>query len=300
MAEYLPVLPEGSGAGRPRVPVAYGQYETGRSKNPSRKSPFTSPAFKDGMEQQVPLPVQGDPGAYNPYYYEDSGTNPQFNSNSKNRKPFDSTQVRELRASLFGVDTPSVGQYPVFLPEKTLGDLDDNVRYPKIDANVSVFRSGSLQRPSSKSDVPGPQRYSPNIKSVHPAISDSGHSMRNAKDRFHEVKYNDTCDEGVGPGTYGGGQISGGVSYVDLAGHPIAAAMLSGTVTDQTLEADSQIAINRGSRIKPGFMTTSPQRPPPLYGRAVSDYTGPGCYEPLEPRLKDLKLQGGDAWRSVM
>lgn len=66
--------------------MAYGQYETGRSKNPSRKSPFTSPCFKDGMIQQV-MPernlsgaysaVQGDPGAYEPYEYEDSGTNPE-------------------------------------------------------------------------------------------------------------------------------------------------------------------------------------------------------------------------------
>ena len=39
------------------------------------------------------------------------------------------------------------------LIEKTLGELDDNMRYPKQDANVSVFRSGSLQRPPAKSAV---------------------------------------------------------------------------------------------------------------------------------------------------
>ena len=49
---------------------------------------------------------------------------------------------------------------------------------PKIDANVSVFKSSSLQRPNSKSDVPGPNHYYPNIKSIHPATGDGGASMR--------------------------------------------------------------------------------------------------------------------------
>ena len=147
----------------PRVPVAFGQYEVGRSswqhtKNP--KSPFTSPSFADGMSQQilpgtVLNPPQGDPGAYDPYYYEDSGTNPEFNSSNKNRKPFDTTSERKFPPTLFGLETPSIGQYPVFLPEKTIGQLDDNLRYPKVDANVSVFRSGSLQRPNAVTKVPG-------------------------------------------------------------------------------------------------------------------------------------------------
>ena len=98
-------LPTGTGAiggsGVPRPPVMYGQYEMGRSKNPSRKSPFSSPSFKDGMMQMVPLPPTGDPGAYDPYFYEDAGTNPTMNSSNKNRKPFDSTEVRSLRANLF-------------------------------------------------------------------------------------------------------------------------------------------------------------------------------------------------------
>ena len=311
-----------SAGGRPRVPVAYGQYEVGRSKNPSRKSPFTSPPFKDGMIQQQDAErnlfgalsaIQGDPGAYHPYTYEDAGTNPEHNSSSKNRKAFDSTELRELRSTLFAKDTPSVGMYPVFEVEKTLGELDDNVRYPKIDANVSVFKSSSLQRPNAKSDVPGPNHYYPNIKAIHPATSDSGASMRTEPmgGRFFSLKDKGACDEGVGPETYGGGQIGGGQSYIDLAGHPIAeTSALSGTISDKTLEADSQIAINRNSRIKPAFGSTSIQRLEPGtvalgHKRAGANTPAPGCYAPLEPRLKDLMKLGNDAsgqaaWRSVM
>jgi len=310
-----------STGGVPRVPVAYGQYEVGRSKNPSRKSPFTSPFFKDGMTQQQDpernlfgaiSAFQGDPGAYEPYEFEDAGTNPEHNSESKNRKPFDSTEVRELRSTLFAKDTPSVGMYPVFEVEKTLGELDDGVRYPKIDANVSVFKSSSLQRPNAKSDVPGSQHYHPNFNSIHANIRDSGASMRSeAVDCRFQVQYKDTCGEGIGPGTYGGGQISGGVSYIDLAGHPISeTSQLSGTVSDLTLEADSQIAISRASRLKPGFGTTSIQRLEPgtiaIGHKPDTRMTpAPGCYAPLEPKLSDLLKMGTDAsgqaaWRAVM
>lgn len=256
--------------GVPRPPVAYGQYETGRSKNPSRKSPFTSPAFKDGMQQSVALERTGDPGAYNPYFYEDSGTNPAFNSSNKNRKPFDSTEVRTLRANLFGIDTPSIGAYPVFEPEKTIGQLDDNLRYPKVDANVSVFRSTSLQRPSAKSAVPSPDHYNPNIKAIHPSDKDMGTGMRplNYGDRFHHCHLQSNTPEEVGPG-----------SYEQL---------------EKTLDMDSDLALARSSRIRPGFGTTSPQRKLPFYAQGTP---APGTYDPMEPRLKDLS---GEARRQVM
>ena len=139
-----------TGGGFPRVPVAYGQYEVGRSSRPGNKeAKQPNPWSVDGMPQAVPLEPQGtvigDPGAYHPYEYEDAGTNPLHNSSSKNRKPFDSTQVRELRATLFGLETPSVGAYPVFQPEKTIGQLDDAVRYPLQDANVRIAKG---MRPS--------------------------------------------------------------------------------------------------------------------------------------------------------
>jgi len=261
----------------PRAPVAYGQYEIGRSKNPSRKSPFTSPPFKDGMSQQwnpgtnqwpMPLPPQGDPGAYDPYFYEDAGTNPTMNSDSKNRKPFDSTEVRQLRANLFGIDTPSIGQYPVFQPEKTLGELDDNMRYPKQDANVSVFRSSTLQRPASKSAVPSPDAYTPNLLAIHPAVGDPGMHMRGTADRFYDKRYVNITDEVVGPGSY--------------------------DQFEKTLAEDCDLAIQRSSRIKPGFGSTMPQRALPIYAQGTPD---PGSYEPMEPRLKDLT---GEARRQVM
>ena len=87
--------------------------------------------------------------------------------------------------------------------------------------------------------------------------------MRSAADRFKDRRYDNITDAGVGPGSY--------------------------SQSDRTLFVDAKAATARSSRIRPGFGSTTPQRPPPMYGRAVSDYTGPGCYEPLEPRLKDLK-----------
>ena len=266
--EFLPAPTGASTGGMPRAPVAYGQYEIGRSKNPSRKSPFTSPPFKDGMEQQVPLPSQGDPGAYDPFFYEDAGTNPTMNSSNKARKPFDSTAVRDLRANLFGIDTPSIGTYPVFQPEKTIGQLDDNMRYPKQDANVSVFRSGMLQRPSSKSAVPAPDAYNPNIHAVLPALGDSGAHMRGQSDRFHDKRFESITDEVVGPGSYD--------QY------------------EKTLAEDCDMAIARSSRIKPGFGSTTPQRKLPFYAQGTP---APGSYEPVEPRLKDLT---GEARRNVL
>ena len=270
--EFLPTAgaapPGASTGGMPRAPVAYGGYEIGRSKNPSRKSPFTSPPFKDGMLQRSALPPQGDPGAYDPYFYEDAGTNPAYNSSNKNRKAFDSTEVRELRATLFGIDTPSIGQYPVFQPEKTLGQLDDNLRYPKLDASVSSFKSSSLQRPSSKSAVPSPAAYMPNVNAVHAAIGDSGAHMRGTADRFYEKRYENITDTVVGPGSYD--------QY------------------EKTLAEDCDKAIERSSRIKPGFGTTTPQRALPFYAQGTPS---PGGYEPVEPRLKDLS---GEARRSLM
>lgn len=278
--EFLPAPTGASTGAMPPSPVAYGQYEIGRSKHPSRKSPFTSPPFKDGMAQSwqpganqwpLPLPPQGDPGAYDPYYYEDAGTNPTMNSSSKNRKPFDATEVRQLRANLFGIETPSIGQYPVFQPEKTLGELDDNMRYPKQDANVSVFNSGSKQRPNAKSAVPAPDTYTPNPNAIMAAVGDPGMHMRGSEDRFaftYNKRFVGMTDEVVGPGSY--------------------------DQFEKTLAEDCDLAIQRSSRIKPGFGTTSPSRGLPFFAQGTP---APGCYEPVEPRLKSLT---GEARRQVM
>jgi hypothetical protein len=262
--EFLPSKPapkkgESTG-GKPPVPCAYRTYEMGRSKWPDRKSPFSHPAFKDGMEQRPDAwPPQGDPGAYDPYFYADEGTNPKFNSSNKARKAFDSTEVRTLRANLFGIDTPSIGAYPVFQPEKTIGELDDNVRYPKLDASKASFNSHSLQRPNAKSFVPSPGEYNPNIYAILPAMGDSGAHMRSGADRFYDKKFEPMTDPVVGPGTY--------------------------DQFEQTLAEDCDKAIERSSRTKPAFSTTMPQRALPFYAQGTP---APGSYEPMEPRLKDL------------
>ena len=133
---------------------------------------------------------------------------------------------------------------------------------------MSVFRSGSLQRPSSKSDVPGPQRYRPNIKAIHPADHDMGTGMRGDGDRFADERFKSITPEEVGPGTY----------------EPIG---------DEIAERADQ-ALARYSRIRPGFGTTSPQRVHHIYGVGTP---APGCYDPMEPRLKDLS---GEERRQVM
>lgn len=277
-------------SGKVKAPVAYGQYELGRSSRPkNQKYPNHkgSPWSVDGMLQQVPLPgtnvhygTAGDPGQYEPYMYEDAGTNPLHNSNqsAETRKPFDSTEVRVLRSTLFGLETPSVGQYPVFLPEKTMGQIDDNIRYPKQDANVSVFKSGSLQRPDARSKVPAGAEYSPNMGSIQPVIGNPWASSKNAADRFHEAKFK--------YGTGGTTEIVGPGSYV-------------GADFEKTLLEDCQEHIRRSSALKIPFQSTSPQRPGFFMNPGQSPDIAPGCYEPLEPRLKDLMASGGD-WRQVM
>jgi len=300
MAESFPITAAETQttSGKVKAPVAYGQYELGRSSRPkNQKYPNHkgAPWSVDGMHQQIDLAggtgahaptmrnvnihagVSGDPGAYEPYMYEDSGTNPMFNSNAsaETRKPFDSTVVRELRSTLFGLETPSIGKYPVFQPDKTMGQLDDNVRYPKQDANVSVFRSGSLQRPDAKSSTPAGAEYSPYMGSIQPVIGNPWANSKNAADRFHESKYKNQTDEIVGPGSYEGADF------------------------EKTLLEDCQEHIRRSSALKIAFQSTMPQRPGFFYNPGQSPDVAPGCYEPLEPRLKDLLAEGGD-WRQVM
>ena len=67
----------GSGA-RPPEPAAFGQYEMGRSRSFRGTTTEQLPAFADGMQQQVQHEQTwrkqcnaGDPGAYNPWYWED-------------------------------------------------------------------------------------------------------------------------------------------------------------------------------------------------------------------------------------
>jgi hypothetical protein len=68
---------------------------------------------------------------------------------------------------------------------------------------------------------------------------------------------------------------------------------------EKTLLEDCQEHIRRSSALKIPFQSTSPQRPGFFMNPGQSPDIAPGCYEPLEPRLKDLMASGGD-WRQVM
>ena len=148
-----PAAPKGASAGsRPRVPVAFGQYEVGRTSKPWVKNARSAWSL-DELAQSVPLEPQGDPGAYDPYAHGFLSDEVRRKGYSKGRKPFDSTEIRTLATLLMARDSPGMGKYDSLTALKKL--------YPRADDNASVFRSRSLQRPTSVSAVPGPGDYKP-------------------------------------------------------------------------------------------------------------------------------------------
>jgi hypothetical protein len=243
-ASTMPVVMTGS---KPRAPVAFGEYEIGRSKKPVNRKPTA--AFKDGMKKGLELEQQGDPGAYDPYMNSDIVATSSFTHN-KTQKPFQATSTRDLAMQLYGEDSPGPGAYQAAESAKK--------QYAAVDPNISVFRSGSLQRPKDDTPVPGAGTYSPNMASVYANKRDSGASLRSAGGRFRVEQ--SMTEPGVGPGSY--------------------------EETSGTLLLDSQQAVLRSSKIKPAFSTTSPQRSLPFLPQ---DTPGPGSYEPLEPRLGKAK-----------
>jgi len=230
--------------GKPRPPVAFGEYEVGRSKRPVNQKPTA--AFKDGMQKAVPLEPQGDPGAYDAYINSDLVASASFTHN-KTSKPFMATSTRELAMQLYGEDAPGPGAYQAADSAKK--------QYPAVDPNISVFRSGSLQRPSNHTPVPGSGTYTPNMASIYANQRDSGAQMRSAGGRFREDL--PMTDPIVGPGAY--------------------------EQLDGSLYIDAQKSVSRQSRIKPSFGSTSNQRSLPFLPQ---DTPGPGSYEPIEPRTK--------------
>ena len=77
----------------------------------------------------------GDPGAYDPFTNTEIAAESSMTFN-KMSKPFGSTAKRELNVNIMGGDTPGPGKYKPERPEAAA------------DANVSVFSSGSAQRPA--------------------------------------------------------------------------------------------------------------------------------------------------------
>ena len=115
-----------------------------------------------------------------------------------------------------------------------------------IETNIqSSFRSKSLQRPSSKSYVPGAGTYTPNMASIYANQRDSGAQMRSAGGRFREDQ--SQTEAIVGPG-----------SYEQL---------------DGSLYIDAQKSVSKTSKIRPAFGTTSSQRSLPFLPQ---DTPGPG------------------------
>ena len=192
---------------RPRVPVGFGMYEIGRSGHRSRsgKNPEgryllrgkPSPWTADGMAKTcTTLSIDGnpwtasatrygcrqatsDPGQYDPYANSDMEGMLRRQPNDDLRKPFNSTEYREVHRNIYGEDAPPPGFYGV-------ADSQD-WKYRALDSQRSVFRSQSLQRPCSKSEVPAGAHYSPNMGAVlcnsHGAMGISGH-MQSQTDRF--------------------------------------------------------------------------------------------------------------------
>jgi len=233
--------------GKPRPPVPFGSYEVGRSKKPINQKPTA--AFKDGMIKGLPMEPQGDPGAYDPYTNSDLVASASFTHN-KTSKPFMATSTRELAMQLYGEDAPGPGAYQAAESQKK--------QYPQVDPNISVFRSGSLQRPKNDTPVPGSGTYTPNMGSIYPNQRDSGAQMRSAGGRFREDQ--SMTEPIVGPG-----------SYEQLEG---------------SLYVDAQKSVSKTSKLRPAFGTTSSQNALPFQPQ---DTPGPGSYEPLEPRISKSK-----------
>ena len=95
--------------------------------------------------------------------------------------------------------------------------------------------------------------------------------MRSNADRFGNFKAGvpgtkSMTDRGVGPATYDCHE-------------------------DRSLSFDVREAMKRGSKLRPAFNTTTPQRNPHIYGNRTGP--GPGTYQRLAPRVRDLKAGRG-------
>ena len=260
----------GSTGGRPRVPVGFGMYESGRSGYAPHKADAEYAWVRDKRVQgvQVNVPPQMDPGLYNPYTYEDAGTNPMCNTrqSKETRKPFDSTEVRELATSLFGSSSPGA------IYDNTHTQYD-YAYYKTLGGSRNVFESTSLQRPESRSAVPGPDHYSPNPKV---AIYTQLRASFNGKlDRFGPLR----------------GGMSGQKPQTETVNGPGTYEQNHGTLLD-----DCRDEMRRMSKVRAPFGTTTPQRALPNFNaRDASPDLGPGHYEKLIPRVKDqIRMRKSD------
>jgi len=236
---------------RARTPVVFGNYEVGRTSYPLFPHQPTAP-FKDTTPKESKLELTGDPGRYDPWAHEDRPpwAHGRVLGHSKNRKSFDSTEFRKMSLQIGETCTAPPATHYDQNAKYSLGRP-----YAAVDSQRSVFCSGSLQRPTSRSFVPGAGTYSPNMNAVYRSQRDSGAPMRSLTGRFGSECV--TTPRNVGPGRYN-------------------------SQFDRTLYEDAQKSVSRASRIRPGFGSTSLQRELPCF--RPRDTPSPGEHQPSLPR----------------
>ena len=153
-------------------PVAFGQYEVGRSSMPAHC--HATRIFLDQTKRGEVYPhpdghqklEQGDPGHYTPYDIE--GENAiemkdvtRFTHNKQAKFAFGSLSERDIgqvRGLVPGIDAPGPGQYDA--------GRGKNYVYRTINPVNSAFNSKSLQRAESRTTVPGPGAYDAKFESI--------------------------------------------------------------------------------------------------------------------------------------
>ena len=161
--EMAPISTDGAGP-RPRVPVAFGEYEVGRTSMPWVRN-MPSPWSLDGRDKHPALEPTGDPGAYDPYAYGFASDKVRREGYNKKRPAFDATEVRRLAHRILGEASGAL-TYNVM-------EAENAIKYPAVDSQRSVFASRSLQRPSSRSHGPGPAGYMPQFGAVEANLSNT-------------------------------------------------------------------------------------------------------------------------------
>ena len=241
-------------------PVAFGQYEVGRSSMPNNKEDDGRAVFSNTCKRNIAYPHPdshtpceiGDPGAYDPYTTTDIRASSAFTHNRGNAV-FGTIAERDLKLNIFGEGTPGPGYYATGRAYRAV--------LPFVDSNRSVFASTTPQREACKTVVPSPDAYSPNMASVYPNMPDSGSSMRGSYKRMVHMSHpshvggeQSQTDERIGPG-----------AYEDHRHNTM--SHLLGTYA------------RRKSKLNPGFGAVSPARQLP-YGQSDAA-PGPGAYQPV-------------------
>ena len=221
-------------------------------------------------------------------FYTDSGERIKKGF-TKNAKPFNSTQSKDLIYRIYGADCPGPEYYSFGRNGSTGVTASQKYVYPATPAaTVTVFTSKSLQRPESKSEVPAPDRYDPNFMSTKATIRDAGAHMRSKSSRWGvgnlpgtDGTTRDREDVGTGPMGPHGPQRT-------MTPDGVGPGKYAGAEYERTLQEDCDEHIRRSSRLytqkKMGFGSTSAQRKLPMYGSPHNPE--PGAYYPYEPRQK--------------